>query len=103
MLDTLSIRAMVDRTIGWFGRLDILVNVAGITSLGPAEGLAERGIENLPPGIQKSETHRSVGEGSPITFRMMGRCRAWCAELDGTAMLLNPLAPSFTEQVEWRN
>jgi 3-oxoacyl-[acyl-carrier protein] reductase len=41
MRDTRSIRAMVARTTETFGRVDILVNVAGVTSLGPAEGLAE--------------------------------------------------------------
>jgi 3-oxoacyl-[acyl-carrier protein] reductase len=39
--DTASIRAMIDRTVEALGRLDILVNVAGVTSQGPAETLAE--------------------------------------------------------------
>lgn len=39
--DTHSIRAMVDRTLAAFGRIDILVNVAGVTSTGPATGLNE--------------------------------------------------------------
>jgi 3-oxoacyl-[acyl-carrier protein] reductase len=41
MRDTGSIKAMLDRTIETFGRVDILVNVAGVTSLGSAEGLTE--------------------------------------------------------------
>jgi 3-oxoacyl-[acyl-carrier protein] reductase len=41
MRDHGSIRAMIDRTIETFGRIDILVNVAGVTSLGSAEELAE--------------------------------------------------------------
>ncbi|MGE0314319.1 MAG: SDR family oxidoreductase [Lautropia sp.] len=36
-----SIRAMVAHTLGTFGRIDVLVNVAGITSQGAAEGLSE--------------------------------------------------------------
>jgi 3-oxoacyl-[acyl-carrier protein] reductase len=41
MRDTVSIRETVDRTIETLGRIDILVNVAGITSQGSAEGLTE--------------------------------------------------------------
>jgi 3-oxoacyl-[acyl-carrier protein] reductase len=36
-----SIRAMVERTVSTFGRIDILVNVAGVTSVGSAAGLGE--------------------------------------------------------------
>jgi 3-oxoacyl-[acyl-carrier protein] reductase len=32
---------MVERTVEMLGRVDILVNVAGVTSQGPAEGLSE--------------------------------------------------------------
>jgi len=39
--DTASIRAMVDRTLASLGRVDVLVNVAGVTSQGSAESLAE--------------------------------------------------------------
>jgi 3-oxoacyl-[acyl-carrier protein] reductase len=41
MCDVGSIRTMVDRTVETFGRVDILVNVAGVTSMGSAEELAE--------------------------------------------------------------
>jgi 3-oxoacyl-[acyl-carrier protein] reductase len=41
MRDTESIRAMVERTIETLGRVDILVNVAGVTSHGSAEELGE--------------------------------------------------------------
>jgi 3-oxoacyl-[acyl-carrier protein] reductase len=41
MRDVHSIRAMVERTVEMLGRVDILVNVAGVTSQGPAEGLSE--------------------------------------------------------------
>ncbi len=36
-----SVRALVARTVEAFGRLDVLVNVAGVTSLGSAESLAQ--------------------------------------------------------------
>jgi 3-oxoacyl-[acyl-carrier protein] reductase len=39
--DVRSIRAMVDHTVEMLGRVDILVNVAGVTSQGSAEGLSE--------------------------------------------------------------
>jgi 3-oxoacyl-[acyl-carrier protein] reductase len=41
MTDVRSIRAMVDHTVEMLGRVDILVNVAGVTSQGSAEGLSE--------------------------------------------------------------
>jgi 3-oxoacyl-[acyl-carrier protein] reductase len=41
MRDVRSIRATVERTVELLGRVDILVNVAGVTSQGPAEGLSE--------------------------------------------------------------
>lgn len=47
MRDTGSIRAMVDRTIETLGRVDILVNVAGVTSHGSAEGLAEAELDRV--------------------------------------------------------
>ena len=37
-----QVRSVVDRTLAAFGRLDVLVNVAGITSFGAAQSLADK-------------------------------------------------------------
>jgi 3-oxoacyl-[acyl-carrier protein] reductase len=90
--------AMVARTVARFGRLDILVNVAGVVSTGPAVTLAEAewdrvlGI-NLKgtflccqaaiPAMRANRYGRIVNIGS-IVGKNGGNARAWLdkAELD---------------------
>ena len=88
-----QVRSVVDRTLAAFGRIDVLVNVAGITSFGAAQSLEEsewervldinlsgtfRCCQAVVPAMKTQRHGRIVNLGS-LLGKNGGNARPWIA------------------------
>lgn len=71
--DAAQVRAMVSSTLEALGRLDVLVNVAGVTSFGSAEGLAEAEWDRVLATNLKSAFLCCQAVIAPMRARAYGR------------------------------
>jgi len=68
-----AVRALVARTLETYGRIDILVNVAGVTSFGPAATLAENEWDRVLAHNLKSVFLCTQAVVAPMRARRYGR------------------------------